>query len=77
MSTYSRRERVTRTVEWTVPANQPWGACWTEVFGAVNDAIRELRASGGLGEFEEPSDDAIRVLAGDDEIIVFYEIKEQ
>lgn len=77
MATWSRRERVTRTVEFPVPAGAPWGACWNQVFGAVNEAIRELRASGGLGEFEEPSDDAIRVLAGDDEIIVFYEIKEQ
>lgn len=50
MATWSRRERVTRTVEW---------------------------AAGRLGEFEEPSDDLIRVLAGDDEVIVFYESEEK
>lgn len=77
MATWSRRERVTRRIEFPVPADEPWGACWNQVFGAVNAAIAELRASGRLGEMEEPSDDAIRVLAGDDEIVIYYEIREQ
>lgn len=71
MATWSRRERVTRTVEWVVPADRPWGACWNQVVQAINQAEGELR------EFEEAPDTLIRVLAGDDEIIVYYEIKEQ
>lgn len=76
MATWSRRERVTRTAEWTVPASEPWGACWSEVTQAINQATRELREAGRLGESEEPPDSLIRILAGDDEIIVYYEIKE-
>lgn len=77
MATWSRRERVTRTVEYLVPAGRPFGACWTEVFQAVHQAERELRNAGRIPEGREPSDDQIRVLPGDDEIIVSYEIKEQ
>lgn len=76
MATWSRRERVTRTVEWTVPAAEPWGACWSEVVQAINQATRELREAGRLGESEEPSDSLIRVKVGDEEVIVFFEIKE-
>jgi hypothetical protein len=77
MATWSRRERVTRTVEWVVPASEPWGACWNQFVQAINQAMGELRADGKLGEFEEPSDGQIRVKVGDEEVIVFYEIKEQ
>jgi hypothetical protein len=77
MATWSRCEEVTRTVKWVVPASEPWGACWSEVVQAVNQAIAELRAAGRLGEFEEPPDDLIRVKVGDEEAIVFYESKEQ
>jgi hypothetical protein len=76
MATWSRRERVTRTVEWTVPASEPWGACWSEVAQAINQATRELREAGRLGESEDPSDSLIRVKVGDEEVIVFYESKE-
>ena len=76
MATWSRRERVTRVVEWVVPAERPYGAPWNQVVQAINQAMGELRAAGRLGEFEEPSDDLIRVLVGDDEVIVFYESKE-
>lgn len=77
MATWSRRERVTRTVEWVVPAAPPWGACWNQVVQAINQAMAELRTAGRLGEFEEPSDTLIRVLTGDDEVIVFYETEDR
>jgi hypothetical protein len=77
MATWSRSEEVTRIVKWVVPAPEPWGACWSEVMQAINQATRELREAGRLGESEEPSDTLIRVKAGDEEVIVFYEIKEQ
>jgi hypothetical protein len=76
MATWSRCEEVTRTVKWVVPASEPWGACWSEVVQAINQATRELRGAGKLGESEEPSDSLIRVKVGDEEVIVFYEIKE-
>ncbi len=77
MATWSREESVTRTVRWRVPAERPWGACWNQVVQAINQAMGELRAAGRLGEFEEPSDDLIGVLADDDEVIVFYESEEK
>jgi len=76
MATWSRRERVTRTVEWTVPAPAPFGADWAQVFQAYGQAERELRDAGRIPEGSEPSDDLIRFHVGDDEIIISYEIKE-
>jgi hypothetical protein len=64
MATYSRREVVTRTVEFTVPASPPYGAAWAEVWKAVTAATRELRQTGRVSADQEPSDDAIRILPG-------------
>lgn len=76
MATYSRRERVTRRIEWVIPAPPPFGADWPQVFQAFQQAERELRAVGGLPDDREPPDDLIRFLTGDDEIVIYYEIKE-
>lgn len=76
MATWSREESVTRTVRWRIPAAPPYGACWNEVAQAIDLATWELREAGRLGDLEVPPDDLIRVLVGDDEVIVFYEIKE-
>lgn len=73
MATYSRRERVTRTVEFTVPAAPPHGACWTEVAKAVSAAVKELRDAGRIGPHDDPQDDMIRIRPGDDEVVVSYE----
>jgi hypothetical protein len=79
MATYSRRERVTRTVEFTVPAQRPYGACWVEVMKAIRAAIQEFRdlkyPNIALDVFE-PGDDEIRILAGDDEVIVYFEAED-
>lgn len=74
MATYSRREVHTTRVEFLVPAAEPYGACWVEVYKAVSAAIAEMRASGRLGPGQEPSDDAIQIRPGDDEVIVSYDI---
>ena len=74
MATYSRREVVTRTVEFTVPAFPPYGATWAEVWKAFNAAVRELRAAGRLQQGEPPSDDMVWILPGDDEVVVRYEL---
>ncbi len=76
MATYSRRERITRTVEFPVPAEPPYGACWAEVWKAFNAARQELVAAGLLEKDVMPPDDVIRILAGDDEVIVCYEMEE-
>ncbi len=70
MATYSRSERVIRRVEFHVPTYEPWGACWAEVYKAVNAAIAELRDAG----IDPPSDDQIRIHGADAEIVVAYEV---
>ena len=73
---YSRREVVTRHVEFVVPAEEPYGACWNEVTLALHCAIRELKAAGRVGECAEPADDLIRFRVGDDRIIICYEVEQ-
>lgn len=73
MATYWRTEVTTTRVEFEVPTNEPWGACWVEVYKAVSAAIEELREAGRVAQDAEPSDDAIRIRSADDAVIVFYE----
>ena len=71
MATYSRYERTTRTVEYKVPVNEPWGAAWTEVDRALRGAHKEYADTYG----ELPSDDSIRVHVSDDEVVISFEAK--
>jgi hypothetical protein len=73
MATYERREVHTVTVEFRVPAQRPYGACWPEVLKAVDAAIRDLRDAGVIAEDAVPPDDQIRIHARDEEIVVTYE----
>lgn len=73
MAEYSRRVMRTTRVEFSVPAAEPWGACWVEVMKAIRAATRELVEAGRLAEGADPSDDTIRIRVGDDEVIVCYE----
>lgn len=70
MASYTRRERVTRTVEFAIPVHWERGASWAEIQKAIDAAAQELGGMTGL------SDDSIWVRPGDDEIIVCY-VKEQ
>jgi hypothetical protein len=73
VSTVFRRERHVTYVEQVVPVDPAWGACWVEVYKAVNALISEMRATGRLGEKQQPSDDAIRFRITDEEIVAYYE----
>lgn len=74
MATYSRREVVTRRVEFVVPAQPPYGACWTEVAKAMSAARAELIEAGLLNKLAEAKDDQIKVYPADDEIVVSIDI---
>lgn len=74
MATYSRREIHTTRVEYLIPAEFASGACWVEVYKAVSAAIQELVTLGLLEKGREPSDDAIRIRPGDDEVIVYFDL---
>lgn len=70
MANWSRSERVVRTVVYTIPASEPWGACWTEVDQAMEAALQDYSRRYG----RHPADDAIRVHAGDGVITVVFEV---
>jgi hypothetical protein len=70
MATWWRSERTVLHVEYSVPAGE-LGACWNQVAQALNAAIDELR--GDRPADWEPTDDAIRVVGGDDEIVIRFE----
>lgn len=78
MPKYERRERITTTVEYVVHADQPWGATWPAVHRAITDAVAEKRRliAGGTENTVDVSEDDVRVLAGDDEIIVRFVAKD-
>lgn len=70
MSTWTRGEKVTKTVEYTVPTHEPWGAAWSEVQNALGAALEEFRTI-----YAHPAtDDAIRFSVRDDEIVISFEV---
>lgn len=76
MATYSRRELHITRVEFTVPAEPPWGATWVEVAKAITAATNEIRAADGLEPDEVLADDRISVAPyNEDEIVVSYELR--
>jgi hypothetical protein len=77
MATYDRRETTTRTVEFIVPAEHPYGACWVEVYKAVSAARQELVAAGRIKQGDDAPDDMIRILPGDSDVVVQFEMDRQ
>lgn len=73
MATYGRREVTTTRVEFPVPAEPPYGACWAEVMKAIRAAHQELWTAGLVPENQDAPDDLIKVTVSDDEVIVYYE----
>jgi len=77
MATYERREVTTRVVEFIVPAEHPYGACWVEVCKAVSAAHQELVAAGRIKQGDDAPDDMIRILPGDSDVVVQFEMDHQ
>jgi hypothetical protein len=67
--------RTKRSIEYTVPADESWGACYVEVNKAYWAIIQDLRRLKILGEDEMPSDDLIRVFPRDDEIVLVADVQ--
>lgn len=76
MATWSHREIVSRRIEYTVPAAQPWGATRTDLYQALAAAEQKYRDLHGLRDDQSLSDDALRVLPMDDEIVIHFTIEE-
>lgn len=64
MPDWTRSERVTSEVTYTLRTNGPFGACWNQVQQTLTAAVDEYRKIYG----KWPADDALRVHPGDDEI---------
>lgn len=73
MATYERREVTTRVVEFVVPAEHPYGACWVELYKAVAAAHQELVEAGRIKAGSDAPDDMIRILPGDADVVVQYD----
>ena len=61
-----------RTVEYRVPAAEPWGACWNQVNQALSKARDEYCAA--LNKW--PADDAIRVHVTDEAVVISFVLTE-
>jgi hypothetical protein len=72
MATYSRREITQTRIDFIVPTTFDRGAMWVEVMKAISAATSELRKFGGAPETGDPSDDAIWIRPGDQDVIVSY-----
>lgn len=68
MATYSRREVVTKRVEFIVPAPAGIGCPYVEVLKAISAAENELIAQRDKGS--TVYDDEIKVFVGDDAVIL-------
>lgn len=73
MATYTRQEYETLTVEYLVPFDEPWGACWVEVQKALAAMINDLERRGVISKGSTPSDDMIRVHANDEYLVIRWE----
>ena len=71
MSTWTKFERVTRTVVYDVPTHGQY-ACWSEVISAIQAALNDYRDA--YPQSGTPSDDSIRVVPGDDSIRLEFEV---
>lgn len=71
MANWTRTERTRVTVEYEVPAAEPWGACHNEVTLALTRAREEYFTACGRW----PADDVIRVHVTDGSIRVVFEKK--
>lgn len=74
MTDVYRREVVKRTVEWVVPTREPWGACWTDVMLAIQQATNELWDALIVPRGMEPASDLIRIHPGDEDVVVAIEL---
>lgn len=73
MTDWTRAERTRVTVEYEVPAKEPWGACWNQVQQALDVAREEYFHDYKRG----PADDAIRVHVTDNAILIVFEKKDE
>lgn len=72
MASFTRREVVTRTVEYAIPS----GDAMAEFDKAYANALNDYRERHGKTKDDRLYDDWARVYARDDEVVIAFEVKE-
>lgn len=72
MATWSSRIVTSIRREWAVPAAEPWGAAYIEVYKAVAAAELGYREAHGLDKDAVLPDDALRMTPRDEEIVISF-----
>lgn len=70
MSDWKRNEKTSTVVQYIVPADDKWGACWNEVQQALSKATDDWQE---YYNGDMPSDDSIRVFPRDDAIVIEFD----
>lgn len=70
MSDWKRNEKTTTVVQYIVPADDKWGACWNEMQQALTKATDDWQE---YYNGDMPSDDSIRVFPRDDAIVIEFD----
>jgi hypothetical protein len=76
MATYTSREVVSRRREWIVPAEQPWGAPYVELYRALHVAETSYREAHQVPDNVSLPDDALRVTTTEDAVVISYTVEE-
>lgn len=72
MPDYSTRVDTYQKHKWIVPTGYERGACWVEISKAIHAAHSEIVSLGLKKEIKDISDDAVWVLPGDEEIVIYF-----
>jgi hypothetical protein len=73
MADWFTRTKTTRTREWVVPAQEPYGACWNQVQQALDAALHAWLEKHPGTAFAAVPDNAVRVKVTDDEVIICFD----
>lgn len=68
MASFSEFQRTTVEQVISIPAAEPWGACWNEVYNCLNKACNDFLKYYG----RDPADDDISVRVTDSTIEIIY-----
>lgn len=71
---YPNRTLQTKTFEWHVPVNGPWGATWTDIGKTIAAAEAHYRKTAEVLPDQSVPDSVIRIFPGDENLIVRYSI---
>lgn len=69
------REYLKRFFEWRVSTAGPWGATWVDLDKKMSMAAQKYRKLHGIPRDSAIPDDALRIRAGDDEVVIYFDVE--